>query len=234
MHFDLTDNLWLKDNIREKHGPLGANYIKFDYIMEGDTPSFLGLVNNGLGWYITPVYGGWGGRYELYRSYAEKGKIWTSSINSVDEILLPDGNKEASNQATIWRWREAYQNDFAARMDWNITSDFTETNHNPLIVLNGNAGKSIARANVKAGDQVNLSAAESKDPDGDNLNFRWFIYREAGSFKGNLVLNNPEEKEISFLMPALDKGESLHVVLEVKDTGSPSLFSYRRIILINQ
>ncbi len=231
--FHLVDNPWLAENIRENHGPLGANYIKFDYIMEGDTPSFLGLVNNGLGWYVSPAYGGWGGRYELYRSYAEKGKIWTSSIHTQDEIILPDGRKEASNQATIWRWREAYQNDFAARMDWNITSDFKKANHIPVIELNGNAGKSLAMASIKAGDQVNLTATGSKDPDGDNLFYRWFVYPEAGSFTGKINLINPDTMNLTFLMPALDKEESLHIILEVKDSGSPALFSYRRIILKN-
>lgn len=231
--FHLVDNPWLAENIRENHGPLGANYIKFDYIMEGDTPSFLGLVNNGLGWYVSPAYGGWGGRYELYRSYAEKGKIWTSSIHTQDEIILPDGRKEASNQATIWRWREAYQDDFAARMDWNIISDFKKANHNPIIVLNGNTGKSIAMASIKAGDKVNLTSAGSNDPDGDNLSFRWFVYREAGSFTGNLNLDNPDANDLTFLMPAIGKEESLHLILEVKDSGSPALFSYRRIILKN-
>lgn len=231
--FHLVDNPWLAENIRENHGPLGANYIKFDYIMEGDTPSFLGLVNNGLGWYVSPAYGGWGGRYELYRSYAEKGKIWTSSIHTQDEIILPDGRKEASNQATIWRWREAYQDDFAARMDWNIISDFKKANHNPIIVLNGNTGKSIAMASIKAGDKVNLTSAGSNDPDGDNLSFRWFVYREAGSFTGNLNLDNPDANDLTFLMPVIGKEESLHLILEVKDSGSPALFSYRRIILKN-
>jgi len=231
--FHLVDNPWLAENIRENHGPLGENYIKFDYIMEGDTPSFLGLINNGLGWYISPAYGGWGGRYELYRSYAEKGKIWTSSIHSQDEITLPDGQKEASNQATIWRWREAYQSDFAARMDWNILSDFKKANHNPVIALNGNTGKNIAVANVKAGDQVTLTASGSIDPDGDNLYFNWFVYNEAGSFKGRLNMNNPDNMDLTFIMPDLGKGESIHLILEVKDSGSPSLFSYRRIILNN-
>ena len=201
--------------------------------MEGDTPSFLGLINNGLGWYISPAYGGWGGRYELYRSYAEADKIWTSSARTQDEITLPDGHKEASNQATIWRWREAYQYDFAARMDWNIISDFNKANHNPVIVLNGNAGKSIAWADVKAGDQVALTAAGSNDPDGDNLNFRWFVYYEAGSYTGKLNLNDPDATDLRFIMPVLGKGESIHLILEVKDSGSPSLFSYRRIILNN-
>ena len=31
-----------------------------------------------------------------------------------------DGKSYASDQATIWRWREAFQHDFAARMDWTV------------------------------------------------------------------------------------------------------------------
>ena len=230
---ELVDNPWLAANIRENHGPLGANYLKFDYIMEGDTPSFFGLINNGLGWYISPAYGGWGGRYELYRSYAEKGKIWTSSVNTQDEIILPDGRKEASNQATIWRWREAYQHDFAARMDWNIAGDFKKANHNPVVTLNGNPGKATAKASVKGGEKVQLSAKGSSDPDGDQLNFRWFVYREAGGFSGTLELTNTTSEEISFAMPELKKGQEVHVILEVKDSGTPALFSYRRILLTN-
>ncbi len=233
IHNELVENPWLAANIRENHGPLAANYIPFAYIMEGDTPSFFGLINNGLGWYISPAYGGWGGRYELYRSYAEKGKIWTSSVNTQDEIILPDGRKEASNQATIWRWREAYQHDFAARMDWNIAGDFKKANHNPVVTLNGNIGKAIAKASIKAGEKVQLSAKGSSDPDGDRLNYRWFIYREAGGFDGPLELAAPTSEEINFTMPELKNGQQLHVILEVKDAGSPALFSFRRILLTN-
>lgn len=232
LHMDMVDNPWLAENIRENHGPLGAHYLKFDYIMEGDTPSFLGLINNGLGWYISPAYGGWGGRYDHYRSYAEKGKIWTSSVNTLDEITLPDGRKEASNQSTIWRWREAYQNDFAARMDWNVT-DYKSANHNPILTLNGNSGKSIARAAVKAGEKVVLSAKGSSDPDGQELSYNWFIYHEAGSFSGSVELTNSTPEEISFLMPELKNGQELHIILEVKDSGTPALFSYRRVIFSN-
>ncbi|MBW8332244.1 MAG: DUF1593 domain-containing protein [Prolixibacteraceae bacterium] len=233
LHQELVDNSWLAANIRENHGPLGENYLKFDYIMEGDTPSFLGLINNGLGWYISPAYGGWGGRYELYRPYAEKAKIWTSSVNTQDEIIQSDGRKEASNQATIWRWREAYQHDFAARMDWNIADNFKKANHNPVLTLNGNTGKAIALAKIKSGEKVQLSAKGSSDPDGDQVVYRWFIYREAGGFSGTLELTNPTSEEISFAMPELKKGQELHLILEVKDAGIPSLFSYRRAVLTN-
>jgi hypothetical protein len=232
--YDLVDNPWLAKNIRENHGPLGANYIPFEYIMEGDTPSFLGLINNGLAWYKSPSYGGWGGRYELYQSYAETGKIWTSSVRTQDEITLPDGNRTASNQATIWRWREAYQNDFAARMDWNIADDFKKANHNPVITLNSNEGKSLARGIIKAGEKVELSAEGSKDPDGDSLIYRWFIYREIGEFSNQLKVNSATYAEFTFTMPLLEKGRELHIILEVRDSGEPALFSYRRIILRNE
>jgi hypothetical protein len=232
-HNKLVENPWLAANIRENHGPLAANYIPFAYIMEGDTPSFFGLINNGLGWYINPAYGGWAGRYELYRSYAEKGKIWTSSVNTLDEIILPDGQKAASNQATIWRWRETYQHDFAARMDWNIADDFKKANHNPVLAINGNVGKSLVTAKVKAGEKVQISANGTYDPDGDKFSFHWFVYPEAGGFKGKLELNNSTDEKIEFTMPELQKDQSLHLILEVKDTGNPELFSFRRIILTN-
>ena len=47
-------NDWLEHNIRAK-GPLGKVYPRFAFIMEGDTPSFLGLTNNGLNSYRNQV-----------------------------------------------------------------------------------------------------------------------------------------------------------------------------------
>jgi len=69
MHkFELVDNPWLQKNIIKGHGPLGALYPKLKYIMEGDTPSFFNLINNGLASHISPSYGGWGGRYVLHQT----------------------------------------------------------------------------------------------------------------------------------------------------------------------
>jgi hypothetical protein len=231
--FELVDNPWLMENIRDNHGPLGANYIPLEYIMEGDTPSFIGLINNGLAWYNSPAWGGWAGRYELWKSYGEVDKIWTSSINTQDEVLLSDGRKEASNQATIWRWRKAFQHDFATRMDWNVAQTYKAANHNPMIMLNGNEGKALAKAKVEAGKTVRLSAKGTFDPDGDQVKYHWWIYKEVGGFNGQLEFFNPYADEQSFEMPKLNEGQSLHIILEVQDNGEPSLYSYRRIILSN-
>ncbi len=231
MDFELVDNPWLKENIMENHGPLGANYLEVVYIMEGDSPSFLGLINNGLAWYKSPSFGGWGGRYEWYNSFGEVSKIWTGTANSRDSVVMPDGKTATSNQATIWRWRKAYQHDFAARMDWNVADEYQNGNHNPILVLNGNEGKGLAEAVVNAGETVSLSAKGSRDPDGDQLRYKWIVYKEAGRFTGDLDFHNPYGEELQFEMPKLGKGQSLHIILEVEDSGNPSLFAYRRIVL---
>lgn len=111
----LVDNPWLDKHIRCK-GPLGAQYPKTKYLMEGDTPTFLYLINNGLGNPEHPDWGSWGGRYEYYIPRTQKyfldpetRPFWS---DAVDEVLGVDGNWHTSNKATIWRWRSAYQNDF--------------------------------------------------------------------------------------------------------------------------
>jgi hypothetical protein len=74
-------NQWLDANIRSK-GPLGKQYPKFAFIMEGDTPSYLGLINNGLASWWNPGWGGWGGRYVLRQPYGETHPIWTQGGRS--------------------------------------------------------------------------------------------------------------------------------------------------------
>jgi len=231
-HFELVDNPWLEKNVIRDHGPLGALYPRLAYIMEGDTPSFLGLIDNGLAWQVSPTYGGWGGRYVLYRCYGETRPIWTNNRDSRDTVLAADGKTYTSDQATIWRWRQAYQHDFAARMDWCVRP-CARANHNPQVVVGGVSGKDVLRLDVRPGQEVTLRASGSSDPDGDALSFRWFDYPEAGGGRPRPAIRiSGADTEIATLsVPAVDEPTTMHVILEVKDDGAPSLFGYRRIIL---
>ncbi|HKI70378.1 MAG TPA: DUF1593 domain-containing protein, partial [Verrucomicrobiae bacterium] len=91
---NLVSNAWLDQHIRCK-GPLGAQYPFMKYLMEGDTPTFLYLINNGLGNPEHPDWGSWGGRYEYYQPgfhkwmlAPETHPIWT---DAQDEVLGVDG-----------------------------------------------------------------------------------------------------------------------------------------------
>src|ERR1022692_878504 len=177
MHeFAIVDNAWTAEHVRQNHGPLGALYPPLKYIMEGDTPSFLGLINNGLGWNVSPAYGGWGGRYVFYQPSGEPRKIWTNNSDSRDTVTADNGSTETSDQATIWRWREQFQNDFAARMNWCIASDFTNANHNPIAVLNGDRTKNVLTLSATNGATVALTAEGTSDPDGNAVRATWWMY----------------------------------------------------------
>jgi hypothetical protein len=232
MHkFELVDNPWLRENIIRNHGPLGLLYPEVEYIMEGDTPSFIGLIGNGLGSQVSPSYGGWGGRYVLHKTYAETRLIWTNARGCQDTAVAENGVEYTSAQATIWRWREAYQHDFAARMDWCVAGTFEAANHNPVAAFDNDKSKAIVHLAVKPGDTVKLTAAGTRDPDGDTVSYRWFIYDEAGDCDGPIKIAHSTAPQAQFVAPRVKARRTIHVILEVKDDGQPSLYSYRRVIV---
>ena len=224
-YFAWISNEWLVKNVIEGHGPLGALYPRWKYIMEGDTPSYLNLIDNGLGSDVSPDYGGWGGRYKLSTPDGERRPIWT---NSPDTVTV-DGKKYSLPHATVWRWREAYQNDFAVRMDWCVAAKRAEANHHPAAVVNGIKGKGVVSITARPGQLVKLSAKGSSDPDGDKITGRWFQYAEAGTC-GRVDLRGKNTRQVSFLVPN-EPDKTLHIILEQRDNGKPNLFSYRRVVV---
>jgi hypothetical protein len=236
----IVTNRWLRENIMNK-GPLGAEYRPTKFMMESDTPSFLSLINNGLHVPDRPDFGGWGGRYELYTPHfpsymrydyeePETRPIWTDAI---DEVSGPNGEVYHSNHATIWRWREAFQNDFAARMDWTI-KPYNEANHPPVLQL-----KDKNEITLRMGESTTLDASGTFDPDGDELNYKWFHYPEAGTFfhwrgKRGLILENTDSSVLTIgIHPDVDvlKPNTTHIILQVTDTGTPALTRYQRVIV---
>jgi len=184
--FTTFSDEWVNANVRSK-GPLGKLYPYPCCIHEGDTPSFLGLIDNGLASAVSPAYGGWGGRYVWRQPSGEPRPFWTHGGDSYpgrdssrDTVVAGDGLSYTSDQATIWRWRQAFQNDFAARMDWSV-KDAKAANHNPRVVVNGRPGTEPLELEAAVGKPLTLDAAGTSDPDDDDLRFSWFFYPEAGS-----------------------------------------------------
>src|ERR1019366_8442788 len=144
-----------------------------------------GLIDNGLNAFRRPDWGGWGGRYVYRQPYGETHPIWTQGgdeflrTTSQDTVTGLDGKLHTSDQASIWRWRTAFQNDFSGRMSWTV-SDFAHASHNPLVVVNGHSGTAPIEMDADVGRPIVLDAARSTDPNGRALQFQWFHYVEAG------------------------------------------------------
>jgi Protein of unknown function (DUF1593) len=240
-NFTTVSNEWLDTNIRSK-GPLGKAYPQYLFIMEGDTPSFLGLIPNGLNAPENPNWGGWGGRYLLRQPYGETRPIWTQGGDSFGRVTSADEvTGVVSDQATIWRWRTAFQHDFAARMGWTV-KPFKAANHPPLPELIVRSTETNAKGDLQS---VILDASGSKDPDGDRLTYHWFHYAEAGAGP-NAELADVQVKSqgpratvklkslcqkawIEGLVPCKGKSAA-HIILAVTDSGTPPLTRYRRYV----
>lgn len=241
-------NSWIAEHIQQNHGPLGAAYPDVAWGVEGDTPSFLSLIPNGLNNAEHPDWGGWGGRYELYLPDFSKTKeggsivtiapetraIWTNAYDNYTPCISseygravkPDTISFNDYKATLWRWRDDFQNDFAARMDW-CTKTFEEANHPPVPVL-----MHPDELTVKSGQDFTLDAFNTTDPDGDSFGFLWFNYPEAGTYKKQIKVNGAENVHMAyFTAPKVDKEETAHFILRVTDRGKPQLTRYKRIIV---
>ncbi|MBP8257266.1 MAG: DUF1593 domain-containing protein [Opitutaceae bacterium] len=228
----LADESWVRRNILVGHGPLGAGYPPANAagktelrVKEGDTPTFLYLLSaRGLSSLEHPEWGGWGGRFFRVNDGANRHF-------AVAEDAGPNlASSEGRERWTLARWQQAIANEFASRMDWCVKSR-TEANHAPIAVVNGDDSTEVIHMNATAGERIVFDAGGSSDPDGDRLHFHWWQYREAGTYPGMVALHHGEPGIAQLVAPTAERGQTVHLILEVKDEGEPALTSYRRIVL---
>lgn len=202
-------------NLGQSWGP----FEPYDFISEGDSPAFLHLIDVGLENLAHPGYGGWGGR--LVRSDSIRGR-WE------DGPAVQDFNPFSDTTDTTYpqtRWVPAIQEDFAARADWCVM-DYEEANHAPEVSL-----ASSDRIPVAPGQRLEL-AGMATDPDGDDLHFTWWQYHEVDTWDGRLELARNDQSNLELTVPAdLAAGETIHLILEVKDEAVHPMTRYARIIL---
>lgn len=159
---------------------------KGSFIGEGDTPTFMNFLDNGLRAYEPATRGGWGDP----------------------------------------RFFAAAQHDFAARLTWSVTPTYKGANHEPLVKIIG----ALARS-ARAGHTVRLRGAVT-DPDRDTVTVKWWHVQDAGTYPREIVIRNAAGLDAAFQIPSdAQPGQTIHVILEATDTGTPSLTRYQRVIV---
>jgi len=159
---------------------------KGSFIGEGDTPTFMNFLDNGLRAYEDGTHGGWAGP----------------------------------------RFFAAAQHDFAARLKWSVTPTYKDANHEPQVTIIGPLARS-----ARAGETIRLRGAVT-DPDRDSVIARWWHFREAGTYPGEIVIRNAAGLDTAFQIPNdAQPGQTMHVILEATDAGTPSLTRYQRVIV---
>ncbi|WP_022928163.1 DUF1593 domain-containing protein [Patulibacter americanus] len=193
------------------------------FISEGDSSNFALLIDNGLRSWERPGNGGWGGRQVRNPT---NPYLYSSATGEAGDADLSTGTKPADFHALRW-WR-AIQHDFAARLRWTVTPDRRSANHEP-------AARVLGRRDVRVrpGQRVVL-AGLATDPDRQRVTSSWWHYPEAGTYPGRVDLRaaGPAALPVTtFTVPRdATAGQTIHLILEVRDTGTPSMTSYQRVV----
>ena len=229
---------------------------KGSFLGEGDTPTFLNLIKIGLRAYENPQWGGWGGRMPagtqpVFSFSSVKPPILPADTPGIARGLAPAG--EDSGKATVPKggsvisiefhpppvptraaaisagFFAAAQNDFAARMLWSVTPKFSEANHPPSVSVRGPLD--IA---AFPGGNVRLQA-EVSDPDHDSVTLTWWQYNDAGTYPGDITFSDPAALTTTLRVPSDAKpGQTIHVIGEATDNGTPRLSRYQRVVITVQ
>lgn len=200
---------------------------KGSWLGEGDNPTFMNMLGNGLRAYEEGYFGGWGGRVitEVNRSIAETPSDSTSEGSSLQDIAGSMNFMPSARSNTDFpNFFPAAQNDFAARLKWSVTPNYEDANHEPSVEMDGsNSFK------AKPGESVTLKAKIS-DPDGDEVTLNWWQFEGLGM----PVDLRPDDSsnQIEFIVSESAKtGDFIHIILEGRDNGVPNLTRYERIII---
>jgi hypothetical protein len=173
------------------------------WISEGDTSTFMNLLNNGLRSHVDHLYGGWGGRS--------------------GQDIGPNGPDDSYATA---RFFGAAQRDLASRFEWAVTPEYSDANHPPQVTVSG-----AVYRDVRPGEQLTLRALAS-DPDGDAVAIKWWHYHEADTYEKAITIANPTRDDITLAIPEnAQPGQTIHLILEGTDDGNPPLTRYERVVL---
>ncbi|MES9539606.1 nucleoside hydrolase-like domain-containing protein [Actinomadura sp. NPDC000600] len=227
---------WMTENI--VRGPLNQDYpvgprraggVDFgpgEFVSEGDSPSFFQHIPTGLRSAEDPALGGWAGRFVQVgpRLWTDKPSYLGRPGDQVTDLNPDTGQKDKSYPQA--RWTADLQNDFAARVDWTTADRYDQANHRPVAYV----PPGLRDIGVKPGQTVHLRGVTA-DPDGNTRTCTWWQYQEAGSYPGVVTLTGATGGHPSFVVPEdAKRGQRIHIVFQVTDTGTPPLTSYQRVI----
>ena len=206
---------------------------KGEFLGEGDSFTFLNLIENGLQAHREETPGGWAGRVVVNPALvsAPSGAPDSGAAPSFEEFMRSleragaDGpaNRPPSPQPNF---TPAAQNGFAARILWSVTPTHAGANHDPVVAIRGSA-----RVSARPGATVRVEGTAS-DPDGNAVAVRWWRWKDVDTYPGDVRLTEPTALATRLQIPNDAKpGQTIQLVLEATDNGTPALTRYQRVTI---
>ncbi len=190
-------------------GVLGTE-PKGSFLGEGDTYSFLNLIDNGLRADEDPSWGGWNGRD------VHTDKNVTADFNPTAQTAIDSAYID-------FDFFPAYMNGLATRYTWAVTPAFKDANHEPVI-------SAPEQLTVAPGQVVSIKATV-KDPDDNKVLLKWWQFN-VGTYPRAVELKRTTTPTVQFTVPKdAQHGQTIHIILSATDVSSMPLTRYHRVVV---
>ena len=205
-------------------GRIPADPQPYDFLSEGDSPTYLLLFPWGFRTLEDFSWGGIAGRYHRVEgevnSRGEKLNVW-----DVSKDPYTDRDGKVQEVESMWPYVADIQRDFAARVAWAGTRDLTEAEHAPDLSIR--EGTDIAAA---PGETVVLHPKASS-PDGVKVTVTARIYPEAGSACASKAVLSADGEAFAVTLPEnAAKGDCIHLIVRAQSEGKFRLTHYQQVI----
>jgi hypothetical protein len=182
----------------------------------------MNMLGNGLGAYEAGFYGGWGGR-EVSKQESQNFSFQMSDTSQQAMVsALSALNKSVNAYPDFF---PAAQQDFAARLKWSVTPKYADANHEPIVKIEGPLNVMASPA-----ETIRLNGNVS-DPDGNKVLTKWWQF-PVGTYTNQITILSPTSLQTKLTIPKdAVAGQTIHIILEATDNGSPSLTRYQRVII---
>jgi hypothetical protein len=199
---------------------------KGEFLGEGDTFTFFNLIDNGLGAYRDETPGGWAGCV-IVNPTLQSAALRPGQRRETTGLESTNPQRSATRPPSPQpNFTPAAQNGFAARIKWSVTPTYARANHEPTVSIRGSA-----RVSARVGETVRLEATAS-DPDGNGVATRWWRWKEVDTYPGDVSLSDTTGLATRLQVPAdATAGQTILLVIEVTDTGTPPLTRYQRVVV---
>jgi hypothetical protein len=107
-----------------------------------------------------------------------------------------------------------------------VTPAYAGANHDPRVSL-----RTSPRITARPGETIRLDAVAS-DPDGNPVHVKWWRWKDVDTYPGDVTIASPNTFTTSMQLPAdATAGQTIQLVLEATDDGTPPLTRYQRVIV---
>ena len=246
---------WLKQNIKFDHGSLMAAYKTvndgqhidgeedkyqfgetnivydkayndYDFIAEGDSSGFIGLISGtDLRGFENGAYGSYGGRYRYITAAGEDaGYLCTLPGGVVPGQYV---NPETNNIEKYNPFLLEVQLEWAARADWCV-KPYDQCNHAPVVEME-------QRDFTAAPGETVTFAAMITDPDGDDTTASWTVDPTGGVYHSEDMSAfdwTADTAETIFTVPQdAQSGDCFLITLRARDAADAPMTRYAQVVI---